>query len=78
MKTINMDYEEYIEELAKNEDDHKNEGVSLVMKFLEGNSTLKKFLIENRWISEGANLITGPLSDWHWVRIAKATGRDIE
>lgn len=77
MKTITMDYDQYLEEISENEHANKCMGVSDVMRFLESDLTLEKFLLENNWVGQGANLLAPHFSDWMWVRIAKIANRKI-
>lgn len=68
-----MDYETYEEELGWELQAGKQEGISLVMHWLESGERLSEFLLQ----TEGLVLEKTDIeSNWH--RIAKALGREEE
>lgn len=68
-----MDYETYLQELESERYCGLNEGIYLVMKWLESGLKLEEYLTTIE--PSGGNLYD-PKS--HWARIARALGRESE
>lgn len=75
MKTISLGYEEYKNELDEQFECGKEAGISLVMKWLESNKSLRDFLSAQGWDDNYLRCLHKD-ERLHWNRILKSLNRD--